>query len=703
MLLLLGVELLMLLPLLRAGEPLGDDLSIHLSEIAHLSRAIAGGDVQLWNPGGNLGFPSGYYYQVLPQLGPALAHVALPWLPLLLLFKLAILVPLALTPLTCVRALRVVGVGRLHALGGGLAVGCVLGASQWGLGTDSVFVTGLYTQAWAILFYPLALAYGARWLLAGATPGRAVGYAVLTGLCHPFVAFCLAPALALVPWWAAAAARGGGRAAARALGRAALLLGLVLAATAFFWLPILVHHDSFGGFPARLPSEAGIAPGTFMWWLVHGWFLDAQRPALMSGALALVVVAALVVLGRGLWRGDGLRWPARWTVPALLLAQGVLFGGLVMLGPLVGKVKDDLVAAVRFLAPMQLALAAAAGLGAVELMLAATRRMDAAAARPGSWLARRPGWLRLGPLLLVGVLAAVLVGTSARVSWWRMRTSRDFSEVHRDELATMIDALGRRPGGRVLGGREWGTGSHWWLYLPFAYRGVPPLRAWGGAALQSSPNFQFLREVRSPFESARVWGLRYGLVGAGRASAWPGADKVAETRHDWLLEARGAGAQAGFLFGPVRTLGRVAARGRLLRALVKAWLASGLHGAPREGWFQRDEGAAPAPGDVGSLRGARVVSEAEGLSRLSARVQAARATRFVVRVSYHPGWRAEVDGVRVPVRRMMPDVMAIDVPAGAHVIEMRFRRPWWTWLLMLATGLGFALHGGLRARGRGRA
>ena len=475
LLLLLGVELLMLGPLLRGGEPLGDDLSIHLSEIAQLSRAIAGGDLQLWNPGGNLGFPSGYYYQVLPQLGPALAHVALPFVPLLLLFKLAIIVPLALTPLACVRALRVVGVGRGQALGGGLAVGCVLGASQWGLGTDSVFVTGLYTQAWAMLLYPLALAYGARWLLAGATPGRAVGYAVLTGLCHPFVAFCLAPALALVPWWAAA--RGGGRVVLRAIGRAALLLGLVLAATAFFWLPILVHHDSFGGFPARLPSEAGLAPGTFMLWLVNGWFLDAQRPALLSVALALVVLAALVTLVRALRRGDGLRWPARWTVPALLLAQGGLFGGLVMLGPLVGKVKDDLIAAVRFLAPMQLALAAAAGLGVVELMLAATRGLDAAAARPGSWLARRPVWLRLGPLLLVGVLAAVLVGTSARVSWWRMRTSRDFTDVHRDELATMIDALGRRPRGRLLGGREWGTGSHWWLYLPFAYRKMPPLRA----------------------------------------------------------------------------------------------------------------------------------------------------------------------------------------------------------------------------------
>ncbi len=449
MLLLLGVELLMLLPLLRGGEPLGDDLSIHLSEIAQLSRAIAGGDLQLWNPGGNLGFPSGYYYQVLPQLGPALAHVALPFVPLLLLFKLAIIVPLALTPLACVRALRVVGVGRVHALGGGLAVGCVLGASQWGLGTDSVFVTGLYTQAWAMLFYPLALAHGARWLLVGATPGRAVGYAVLTGLCHPFVAFCLAPALALVPWWAARG--GGGRVVVRALGRAALLLGLVLVATAFFWLPILWHHDSFGGFPARLPSEAGIAPGTFMWWLVNGWFLDAQRPPVMSVALALVVVAALLALARGLRRGDGLRWPARWTVPALLLAQGVLFGGLVMLGPLVGKVKDDLIAAVRFLAPMQLALAAAAGIGVVELMLAATRWLDVAAARPGSWLARRPAWLRLGPLLLVGVMAAVLVGTAARVSWWRMRTSRDFSEVHRDELATMIDALGRRPSGARAG------------------------------------------------------------------------------------------------------------------------------------------------------------------------------------------------------------------------------------------------------------
>ena len=47
----------------------------------------------------------------------------------------------------------------------------------------------------------------------------------------------------------------------------------------------------------------------------------------------------------------------------------------------------------------------------------------------------------------------------------------------------------------------------------------------------------------------------------------------------------------------------------------------------------------------------------------------------VVSESYHPWWKATVDGVATPVLRAQMTLMAIPVGPGAHEIEMRLRRP----------------------------
>jgi hypothetical protein len=67
-----------------------------------------------------------------------------------------------------------------------------------------------------------------------------------------------------------------------------------------------------------------------------------------------------------------------------------------------------------------------------------------------------------------------------------------------------------------------------------------------------------------------------------------------------------------------------------------------------------------------------------------AEVQDDAPTTFLVRESWHPRWRAYIDGTPARVRRVTPDFPAVDVPAGHHVLEMRFERPWWTlavWLM----------------------
>ena len=60
------------------------------------------------------------------------------------------------------------------------------------------------------------------------------------------------------------------------------------------------------------------------------------------------------------------------------------------------------------------------------------------------------------------------------------------------ELYDVIDALPESKG-RVFGAHEFGTGSNLWLYYPSSRRGLPPTRTYGGAPLQSSPNYVYLR------------------------------------------------------------------------------------------------------------------------------------------------------------------------------------------------------------------
>ena len=67
-----------------------------------------------------------------------------------------------------------------------------------------------------------------------------------------------------------------------------------------------------------------------------------------------------------------------------------------------------------------------------------------------------------------------------------------------------------------------------------------------------------------------------------------------------------------------------------------------------------------------------------------AEVEVERTTTFLVRESWHPRWRAYIDGEPVPVRRMTPDFPAVDVPPGKHTVSLRFERPWWTHLAWLA-------------------
>jgi Bacterial membrane protein YfhO len=85
-----------------------------------------------------------------------------------------------------------------------------------------------------------------------------------------------------------------------------------------------------------------------------------------------------------------------------------------------------------------------------------------------------------------------------------------------------------------------------------------------------------------------------------------------------------------------------------------------------------EEGPAPAPA-AGEVEGAAAHVERMEPGRLRIAVDTPAAGLLVLSDIWYPGWEATVDGVRTPLLRCDYILMAVPVPAGDAIVELRFR------------------------------
>lgn len=710
------------------GEPAGDDLTFHLAELRRLADCFRVGDFDLWNDSANAGFASAYYYQVVPLAVPAalaaLTHTqVLPW------FQLCIFLPLVLVPLAAYHGLRLMWATRWAAVCGGVAVAFTLSNSKWGHGADGTFLVGLYTQTWAFAAFPLAIGYAMRFLTCGERLGPAIAWGTFVGLCHPFAGIALgvavvaglggeqartvarrrwrprasraqddapdargapdapnapdapdapnapnapgAPRGALARWRVLAASlhlpapcaeepspapSGPGR----ALSRLMLLGAALILSSASSWLPVLVDYEGFGGFPHRVEGEDGPGFWVLLEWLTRGGILDARRLLVLTVSLPLVLLLA---------RARHLRW---------LWSAALAYAFFLSIGPHL-VTQDDLFPAVRFLGALQISL----GLGIGAGLVAVGGWLHVALGRWVSPLAGRVTVAALGVVVL-----AALVGWGGWVQARRVYVAKDSRKTHRPELMAVIEALAKAPPGRKQALR--GATSHWWNLLPYVYGERQALLQMGGGGLQASPSYDFLWTNRDPLRNAWLFDAPFVVLGLPEEPGDPTGEPYFRTRHYQVKKLPAPG-----LVSPVEVVGTLPAGRKPGHQAALAWLSTDLGQKNQHLAYAGSGGAGPAPqAKVLAVRRQRSPGDAPDLV---AEVRVEQPSTLMFRESWHPRWTGLIDGQPAPVRRLTPSFAALDVPAGAHVIALRFDRPWWAlaaWLLWP----GCALLGALVSR-----
>jgi uncharacterized membrane protein YfhO len=74
-----------------------------------------------------------------------------------------------------------------------------------------------------------------------------------------------------------------------------------------------------------------------------------------------------------------------------------------------------------------------------------------------------------------------------------------------------------------------------------------------------------------------------------------------------------------------------------------------------------------------SLDRGTVVAEEIGNDYFSADVAVERDSILMLKASYHPNWRATVDGVEIDTLMLMPGFVGVELPPGDHSVRLEYR------------------------------
>ena len=648
--------------------PLNDHV-LHHGLIRRAAEAWAAGDSVLdhWVGDWVLGFPVFQYYQHLPHLTVA-AVQRMTGVDALLLLRVTNVLAIALFPLAMFAALRRIAVPERAAALAALAASLLSTSDLFGFDVGSYLWRGrgLYTQAWGMCLLPPTLAATLRLLTTGR--GVAVAAALLAGtLLTHVVHGWIAVVSALVLAFAVPADAG----LLRRLGRLALALGGAGIAASYFLVPYALNQAALNHSAAEpLFKYDSYGHARVLKMLITGQLLDAGRLPLLT-----------VLLGAGIVVAARRRAPWDRAFLALLATWLLLFFGR----PTWGAALDWLPGASslhfhRLIAGVHLAAIPLIGIGLAELA-------DGARA-----VIERFGWPRAAAIAAAGVVVLALAPAVAERAHYvhenrRMMAASAAALAEREgdltAVVTLLERLQREAPARVYAGmpRDWGgrfVVGDVPIYALLSLRGLPTLGySYHTMSATTDLMHHFDERRRDHYE---VFGV--GYVVAPVEQPLPEFVNVVATHGPFVV---GRVHPTGYV-ALVHSVGRFTGAHDYLYRASRLWLASPLPSLHRHPMLADHVGGAtvgaltvaPFAGDPG-----RVIAEQTERQGWKATVAATWPSYALVKATYHPWWRAEVDDVPTPTVTLAPGFLAVPVGAGEHRVHVEYRPPRWKTVLAI--------------------
>jgi hypothetical protein len=668
-----------------------NDNVLHFALVQRIVQAVEHGENPLdcWSSEWSLGYPVLRFYQPLAHLLVALIYFALgKSVGLMTVFVYARFLAMVLLPLSFFTAARLMDLGPRAAAAAALLAPLISTNYLYGIeyGSFTWAGSGLFPQAVGCHFLLLTLGLAYRAIRRGshlAIAGAVLGLTFLAHFIYGYMGALSVLLLAVIPDAEVARATRVRRAAA--IGAVALLLSAFQLAPLFLdgssinhsrWEPVW-KWDSFG-------------PADGLKWLFTGGLLD-------QGRLPVLTLLAFGAVAMAVWRP---RKGRSICAPFLFVLWGaalwtLLFLGRPLWGPLltlVGVSADMQLHRVIGGVHIFLLLLAAIALG--ELWRELSRRRHCALAAVATLVLLYP---------MIRERAAYLANDSA----WGKRTLAALAS-EQQPLDAALAAV-RERGGRVYPGLAAGWGGRFKV-------GDVPVYAFLSTAQIPAVAFLYHSMALTADVMVRFNELdpsHYRLFGIRTVLAPDGGDAVVPP---FLMSAGQSGrfrifqAPGSSYFDLVDVVAAVKTTRRNFyevndRWLQSDWVMKRMHLwldwpgdlPPRLPRLAPEDAlpAVPAAAPAGEVRAERRDGEV-----YQAEVEALRPAFALFKMTWHPNWKAYVDGSPQKTAMLSPGFVGVPVTAGRHSIVMRYEPGNWKIVSGLAGFLCVLALIALERRGR---
>jgi hypothetical protein len=698
-LLVLAFNAYYLLPELTVPAPNINDDAFHYMNVVRADQALSDGEniVDHWSPTLDLGAPRFLLYQHLPYISVVLlGRLLLQQVSLLTLFNLTRYLLMVGLPLTVFWTARQLGLSTRASAFAAAASPLLSGFFRYGFEYDSYVFRGfgVYTQLWAMHLSFISL--GCLYRLVN----KGTGYTLTVAACSALVLSHLLYSLMMLPTALVVLLAGLNRSNAPArikrLGIAAVATGAI---TSYFWIPFFLNKQYFGASPYEDPTHFNsFGVKTIMNWLVQGELLDHGRLPILTVLLAIGILSALAARTR----------PALLLVVLFVVWLAFYFGNQVW-GPVTDSLSiGDMILFSRFIGGVDMAAILLIGLGGEAVWKAIARLPEIARAK------RLPERLRAttsklvgrlpqrAPAALAGVVLLVLLvpAMNERRDFYQQNT--EWLQQTHDALASDADAhtilasLAQQPPGRAYAGMRdnWGQNLNFGLTFNsvrfrdlFPFYGIPALSPpYQELTLNSSVQFFFNYQSAAQYD---LFNVKYVIAPA--AQPMPAFLTPITTTSRYILYRAPTSGYSEFAASTVP--GSASSKYDLLYK-NRDWLASDGPAARRFIRWDYPADSVPAPVTTpGCADGGTVNYERWQSSQLDLTVQCKQAATLVLKMTYNPNWKVEVDGQEQATFMVSPSFIGVELPAGQHFIHAEYRsQPLKTYLLIFGL-LALALIG----------